>query len=125
MWNDTTYDSKAPPGTVSRQDLLYPCKPGCVTKKGIKLLAKPLGKPSAVKKNVSPGERNSIEGKFGQSKTAYGFNRIKARLRNTSELWIGCIFLVLYLVKLAGMALPCLLTKIFKRFSAKIKVELV
>ena len=91
--------------------------------KGIKLLAKPLGRPSAVKKNVSPGERNSIEGKFGQAKTAYGLNRIKARLRSTSESWIACIFLVLNLVKLAGAAFPCFLTKIFKRFSAKVVAE--
>ena len=72
--------------------------------KGIKLLAKPLGRPSAVKKNAGPGERNSIEGRFGQVKTAYGLNRIKARLRYTSESWIACIFLVLNLVKLAGAA---------------------
>ena len=41
--------------------------------KGIRLVAKPLGRPPAVKKeHLSPGERNPIEGKFGQAKTAYG-----------------------------------------------------
>ena len=47
---------------------------------GIKLLAKPLGRPSktAVKEYVRPGERNPIEGKFGQGKTAYGLGCIKA-----------------------------------------------
>jgi hypothetical protein len=70
--------------------------------KGILLRAKPLGRPSAVSIHVSPGERNPIEGKFGQGKTAYGLNRIKARLRETSESWIAGIFLVLNLVKLAG-----------------------
>lgn len=79
--------------------------------KGIKLLAKPLGRPSAVQVHVSPGERNPIEGKFGQAKTAYGLNRIKARLRDTSESWIASIILVLNLVKLAGAALPCLIVK--------------
>jgi Transposase domain (DUF772). len=74
--------------------------------KGILLRAKPLGRPSAVSIHVSPGERNPIEGKFGQGKTAYGLNRIKARLMTTSESWIACIFLVLNLVKLAGVALP-------------------
>ena len=59
---------------------------------------------------------------FEQSKTAHGLNRIKARLRNTNESWIACIFLVLNLVKLAGAALPFLLTKIFRRFSAKVMV---
>lgn len=78
--------------------------------KGIKLLAKPLGRPSAVKKeHVRPGERNPVEGKFGQAKTAYGLNNIKARLKKTSESWIACIILVLNLVKLAGEASPCLL----------------
>jgi hypothetical protein len=72
---------------------------------GIKLLAKPLGRPSAMSIHVSPGERNPIEGKFGQAKTAYGLNRIKARLKETSQSWIATIILVLNLVKLAGVAL--------------------
>ena len=78
--------------------------------KGIQLIGKPLGRPSAVK-NVSPGERNPIEAKFGQAKTGYGLDRIKARLSSTSESWIACIILVLNLVKLAGAALPCLYLK--------------
>jgi hypothetical protein len=86
--------------------------------KGIRLLAKPLGRPPAVKtKHVSPGERNPIEGKFGQAKTAYGLDNIKARLKNTSESWIACIFLVLNLVKLAGEASLCLILQ-FLSFSA-------
>ena len=87
--------------------------------KGIKLLAKPLGRPSAVRNHVSPGERNPIEGKFGQAKTAYGLNRIKARLQNTSESWIACIILVLNLVKLAGGALLCALLKWWNSSSAR------
>lgn len=80
--------------------------------KGIRLLAKPLGRPSAVdKEHVRPGERNPVEGKFGQAKTAYGLDNIRARLKNTSESWIACIFLVLNLVKLAGIAPLCLLVK--------------
>jgi hypothetical protein len=71
---------------------------------GIILKAKPLGRPKAVKEeHVSPGERNPIEGKFGQAKTAYGLNRIKARLQQTSESWIASIIMVLNLVKLAGV----------------------
>jgi IS5 family transposase len=70
---------------------------------GIKLRAKPLGRPKAVEvEHVRPGERNPIEGKFGQAKTAYGMNRIKARLSQTSQSWIATIILVLNLVKLAG-----------------------
>ncbi|MDP4290183.1 MAG: hypothetical protein Q8908_03800, partial [Bacteroidota bacterium] len=38
---------------------------------------------------------------------------------DTSESWIACIFLVLNLVKLAGVALHCLLSNWSKSFSAK------
>lgn len=69
---------------------------------GIQLIAKPLGRPKAVPNHISPGARNPIEGKFGQAKTAYGMNRIKARLKHTSESWIATIIMVLNLVKLAG-----------------------
>ena len=71
----------------------------------IRLIAKPLGRPPAVKlEHLRPGERNPIEGKFGQAKTKYGMDRIKARLKVTSESWIASIVLVLNLVKLAGQA---------------------
>jgi hypothetical protein len=91
--------------------------------KGILLLAKPLGRPTAVKKqHVRPGERNPIEGKFGQGKAAYGLDNIKARLKDTSESWIACIFLVLNLVKLAGVAPLCLIKKLSLRsFSAIVR----
>lgn len=74
--------------------------------KQIKLKAKPLGRPpkKALSNQVSPGERNPIEGKFGQAKTAYGLNRVRARLSNTSESWIASIILVLNLVNLAEVA---------------------
>ena len=89
---------------------------------GIKLLAKPLGRPSTMKKeHVRPEERNPIEGKFGQAKTAYGLDNIKARLKETSESWIACIFMVLNLVKLAGQVLLWLkLSKMNWSFSAQL-----
>lgn len=72
---------------------------------GIRLIAKPLGRPPAVKlEHLRPGERNPIEGKIGQAKTKYGMDKIKARLKATSESWIASIVLVLNLVKLAGQA---------------------
>ncbi len=75
---------------------------------GIKLIAKPLGRPKAVDvEHVRPGERNPIEGKFGQGKTAYGLNLIRARLDQTSESWIATIILVLNLVKLIGSGTYC------------------
>ena len=72
---------------------------------GIELKAKPLGRPrkEALSNQVSLGERNPIEGKFGQAKTAYGLDRVKARLSSTSESWVATIILVLNLVKLAGL----------------------
>jgi hypothetical protein len=74
---------------------------------GIKLIAKPLGRPSskAVAVHLSPGERNPIEGKFGQAKIAYGLDNIKAKLKETSESWIASIALVLNLVALTRQAL--------------------
>lgn len=79
----------------------------------ITLRAKALGRPSAVKtEHVSPGERNPIEGKFGQAKTAYGLNRIKARLQHTSESWIATIVLALNLVRLTRTVLYSLLRSI-------------
>lgn len=90
---------------------------------GIRLRAKPLGRPSAVKEeHVRPGERNPIEGKFGQAKTAYGMNRIKARLRLTSESWVASIILVLNLVKLAG-EVPCALLSSMLAFSARLAIS--
>lgn len=74
---------------------------------GIVLVGKPLGRPKAMKNHIRPGERNPIEGKFGQAKTAYGMNRIKARLQQTSESWIATIIMVLNLVKLTGQVLYC------------------
>ncbi|MCU0360745.1 MAG: IS5 family transposase [Bacteroidia bacterium] len=80
---------------------------------GIRLLAKPLGRPSAVnREHVRPGERNPIEGKFGQAKTAYGLDKIRARLINTSESWIASIIMVLNLVKLTGQVPIAIFEKI-------------
>lgn len=83
---------------------------------GIILRAKPLGRPKAVDvEHVRPGERNPIEGKFGQAKTGYGMNRIKARLKQTSESWIATIVMVLNLVKLAGQVPCCRILTFFSK----------
>jgi hypothetical protein len=58
-----------------------------------------------VDNHLRPGQRNPIEGKFGQGKLAYGMNLIRAQLKETSESRIACIALVLNLVRLAGKAL--------------------
>jgi hypothetical protein len=79
--------------------------------------AKPLGRPAkeALSNQVSPGERNPIEGKFGQAKVAYGLDNIKAKLQETSESWIATIILVLNLVNLTRLTNLCnkLMERIF------------
>jgi IS5 family transposase len=92
--------------------------------KGIRLMAKPLGRPPAVKtEHLRPGERNPIEGKFGQAKSRYGLGKIKARLSDTSESWIASIILVLNLVKLAGEVPFCLVRKFLKKLVALASAE--
>jgi len=76
-------------------------------------VAKALGRPRALSNHIRPGQRNPIEGKFGQAKTAYGLNRIKARLQQTSSSWIATIIMVLNLVKLTGQVPFCLILSIF------------
>ncbi len=86
---------------------------------GVKLFAKPLGRPPAVTNHVRPVERNPIEGNFGYAKTAYGLDRIHAMLIGTSESMIASIILVLNLVKLAGVGVLCLFDNVSVSFSAK------
>lgn len=82
----------------------------------IDLVAKPLGRPSlAVDNQIRPGDRNPIEGKFGQAKTAYRMNGINARLHDTSESWISSIVLLLNLIKLIGRASLSQIVTIFKQ----------
>lgn len=84
--------------------------------KGIHLAAKPLGRPKAgaLKNHVRPGERNPVEGKFGQAKAKYGLDRIRAKLATTSTSWIASIAIVLNLVKLMGRALVSLIQTFIK-----------
>jgi len=69
---------------------------------GIKLTGRKLGRPSkSGKEKLDPGDRNPIEGKFGQGKNRYGLGLIKARLQGTSETWVSMIMLVMNLVRMA------------------------
>jgi transposase, IS5 family len=45
------------------------------------------------------GERNAVEGKFGEAKRCYGLGRVMARLKNTSEIAIHMTFIVMNLEK--------------------------
>jgi transposase, IS5 family len=76
--------------------------------RNIRFSGKPLGRPpiepptkyqkSKLKKEK--GERNHIEGKFGQGKNGYALNKIRARLQITSESWVAAIFFVMNLERL-------------------------
>jgi len=77
--------------------------------KGVRLSATPKGRPKKLsayqkaKRKKGYGRRNQIEEKIGQSKQGYGLNQIKAKLRNTAEVWIGATIFVDNLVKLAEL----------------------
>lgn len=45
------------------------------------------------------GERNAIEGKFGEAKRRYGLNRVMARLSDTSNTTIHLTILMMNLKK--------------------------
>jgi len=72
----------------------------------ILLNGKPLGRPTELTKQrikelkQSVGERNCVEGKFGQAKRWYGMGNIHAKLQTTSESMIGAIVVVLNLIRL-------------------------
>jgi hypothetical protein len=75
--------------------------------RGIRITAPPLGRPKAKtnqtyyqkrKARKEAAERNQIEGKFGQGKNGYNLNEIRARLKETSESWVACIFFVMNLI---------------------------
>ena len=67
--------------------------------RGIRLTASKQGRPgkegqSQYQKKKAKDEkkgRNAIEGKIGEGKQQYNMNRIRAKLPNTSESWIGAI----------------------------------
>jgi len=73
--------------------------------KGIRITAPALGRKSKkttqyqkAKRKKEYAERNHIEAKFGQGKNGYNLNKIRAKLKETSESWVSCIFFVMNLV---------------------------
>ncbi len=83
--------------------------------RAIRFVGKQLGRPpktsSAEKRKLQKemAGRNEIEGKFGQGKNGYGLQKIKARMKETSESWIMSIYFILNLVKLSQRAFLSLL----------------
>ena len=78
--------------------------------KGIRFVGKQLGRPPKMthaekrKLQKEMAGRNEIEGKFGQGKNAYGLQKIKARMKATSESWVMSIYFIMNLVKLSARA---------------------
>ncbi len=73
----------------------------------IRITASPLGRRKKkqyetyyqkTKRRKEAAERNHIEGKFGQGKNGYNLNEIRARLKETSESWVACIFFIMNLI---------------------------
>ncbi len=83
--------------------------------KAIGFVGKQLGRPpktsNAEKRKLQKemAGRNEIEGKFGQGKNGYGLQKIKARMKETSESWIMSIYFIMNLVKLSERAFLSLL----------------
>jgi IS5 family transposase len=76
--------------------------------KGIRMNGPKLGRPTKDKtiyrqqcklEQLEAGERNAVEGKFGEGKRFYNLMRIKMRLKETSEVGIHLVFLVMNLQK--------------------------
>lgn len=78
------------------------------TQRGIRLTATPKGRPveqSARQKRKQKeeyAERNHIEGRIGNAKQAYSLNQIKAKLKETSQTWIGATLFVMNLSRFAA-----------------------
>ena len=87
----------------------------------IQLNGKPLGRPTEQTKErikelrQAVGERNCVEGKFGQAKRWYGIGCIHAKLKTTSESMIGAIVVVLNLIRLLKQHVYTLTENIFNK----------
>ena len=89
------------------------------TSKGIRISGPKLGRPKKdntvdkVQEYKDSGIRNAVEGKFGEGKTAYGLNRIKAKLKETSETVINLAFWVMNINKRLRFLLHFFLCKLW------------
>ncbi len=96
----------------------------------IRFVGKALGRPKkmeakqkrALEKEMA--QRNLIEGKFGQGKLAYGLQKIKARLKDTSESWIMSIYFVMNLLRLAEKSFFGFIKKCFLHLCGLVKYYL-
>ena len=96
--------------------------------KGIRITATPLGRRKEnptetyyqkTKRKKEAAERNHIEGKFGQGKNAYNLNEIRAKLKNTSESWVACIFFIMNLINYEKQVIFCSIFKVINRITVR------
>jgi len=87
--------------------------------KEIKFSGTPLGRPKAdvsdeekLEQRQAELDRIPIEGKFGNAKRRFSLDRILAKLKNTAEVWIGFIFIVMNLVTLEARSFLRLFQKL-------------
>lgn len=111
----------------------------------IRITATPLGRRRTkepetyyqkAKRKKEAAERNHIEGKFGQGKNGYNLNEIRARLKETSESWVACIFFIMNLIhyekhiifgsflKIINMPI-LLILKLLRQFNVQYKFQIV
>lgn len=74
------------------------------------------------KRKKEAAQRNHIEAKFGQGKNGYNLNKIRAKLKETSESWVSCIFFVMNLINYQKKAsFGSLFYQLLSVFSSPIK----
>ena len=92
--------------------------------RGIKLNGPKLGPPpknralykeQKQQERLDAGERNAIEGKFGEAKRRYGLNRVMTRQADSSETTIAMIVLVMNLKKGLRDVFCVFLLRLFQR----------
>ena len=102
----------------NRENLRF-CK-----KHNIRLSGPPLGRPPKDEELLREmerqerkdiGERNAVEGKFGEGKRFYGLGRIMARLRETGETVVSMQLLVMNLEKCLRILLTHFFWSVFRR----------
>ena len=105
-------------GVYRTRETLKFCK-----EKGIHIPGKPLGRPKKNQGEVQKvarrdtGDRNVVEGKFGESKIKYGLDRLSTKLKETSEFEVHMAIIVMNLARKVRLSFLLLFRPPFlKRF---------
>lgn len=97
--------------------------------RGIRLNGPALGRPPKDRtlydeqrrlERVESGERNAIEGKFGEGKRRYSLSLVRTRLKETSETQIHLVFLVMNLQKILRDHFASIFQRLFGSYSQMI-----